>query len=244
MKVLNPTVTVMLASHMKPAWLPSTLDSVLHQTRRDIEVIVADSAEWCGPNPNTAPLTRQEMWDTSGQYSRHPLVTWVTLDQRWPTPLIDRACPYAYVWNRVIEAGLVRGKYVAVFTDDDLYQPTFIEKMAGYLDAHGVGAVYCAQDQIRYVNEHEPWAPVRTLDADKPRIAGQFDGQVDMTQVMFRRSVIEWLPQPVFNEDPPDAVCRHADGVFLEKLVGIAGVVPNIPDVLVTHRYTPDSTYN
>ena len=32
--------------------------------------------------------------------------------------------------------------------------------------------------------------------------------------------------------------------VFLEKLVGIAGVVPNIPDVLVTHRYTPDSTYN
>jgi hypothetical protein len=244
MKVLNPTVTVMLASHMKPRWLPEALDSILMQTRRDIEIVVADSAEWLGANPGTAPTSRQAMRDTYEQYSRHPLITWVTLNQRWPTPLPERACPYTYVWNRIIEAGLVRGKYVAVFTDDDVYAPTFIERMAGYLDEHGVGAVYCSEEQVRWAGEHEPWAPVRTLAADSYRIAGQFLDQVDMCQVMFRRSTMDWLPQPVFSEAPADESCRRADGLFLEQLAQVAGVVPNIPEPLVTHRYTPDSTYN
>ena len=239
MKVLNPTVTVMLASHMKPVWLGSTLDSILRQTRLDIEVVVADSGAWL-PSP---PSQRWEMQRLHDTYAPHPLVTWVTLDQTWPTPLIDRACPYTYVWNRVIDAGLVRGKYVAVFTDDDLYAPTFVERMAGYLDDHPEAkAVYCAQEQTRL--DDERWVPVRTLTADGPRGPGEFDGQVDMTQVMFRSACFTELPYPPFNEAPADDVCRHADGLFLERLAGMTGPVPNIPETLVIHRYTPDSTYN
>lgn len=249
MKVLNPTVTVMLASHNKPRWLPAAIDSILAQTRLDIQVVVADSGAWIGRGDDDAVRMAEIHIACSG----HPLIEWVTLDQRWPTPLPERACPYTWVWNRVIEAGLVRGKYLAVFTDDDVYAPTFVERMAGFLDSYFDGAVYCAQDRQVYDEPSGLWVPSPlVLGADHPRGPGEFLDQVDMTQVMFRTEVLGVMPSPPFNEDPADQACRHADGVFLERLVNltgilparITGVVPNIPEVLVTHRYTPDSTYN
>jgi hypothetical protein len=260
-KVLNPTVTIMLASHMKPNWLPESLESILAQTRRDIQVIVADSGAWIGREPEIVAADHPAaMGQIYHQYVTHPLIEWVTLDQRWPTPLPERACPYTYVWNRVIEAGLVRGKYLAVFTDDDVYAPTFVERMAGFLDSHFDGAVYCGQGRSQWeaASEGYPggrWVPGMLHQghaADRPRGPGEFLDQVDMTQVMFRTEVLGVMPSPPFDEDPADQACRHADGVFLERLVNltgilparITGVVPNIPDVLVTHRYTPDSTYN
>jgi hypothetical protein len=247
-------VTIMLASHMKPNWLPESLESILAQTRRDIQVVVADSGAWIGREEDyDAPDYPAAMEQLYRRYSTHPLIEWVTLDQRWPTPLPERACPYTYVWNRVIEAGLVRGKYLAVFTDDDVYKPTFVERMAGFLDSHFDGAVYCAQDRQAYDQPSGLWvASPLMLGADHPRGPGEFLDLVDMTQVMFRTEVLGVMPSPPFDEDPADQACRHADGVFLERLVNLTGilparmtgVVPNIPDVLVTHRYTPDSTYN
>jgi glycosyltransferase involved in cell wall biosynthesis len=269
MKVLNPTVTIMLASHMKPDWLPSALESILSQTRRDIQVVVADSGAWIGRETDyDAPDHPAAMEQIYHRYEGHPLIEWVTVDQAWPTPLPERACPYTYVWNRIIEANLVRGKYVAVFTDDDLYAPTFVERMAGYLDEHpDVWAVYCGQERSRWEprgedNQYHGWmpaAPHPAAIADRPRGPGEFHWQVDMTQVMFRRDALDemrcektdvdgltWsaLTKDAFNEDPDDQPCRSADGEFLERLATLAGVVPNIPETLVTHRYTPDSTYN
>lgn len=258
MKVLNPTVTIMLASHMKPRFLPSALDSCLIQTRLDIEVVVADSGAWLdGIEMSTVGARAWEasstMWDVYKRYADHPLVNWVTLNQRWPSPLIDRACPYTYVWNRIIAAGLVKGDYVAVFTDDDLYSPVFIERMVDELESHEdrPWAVYCGQPRQRWEVDPDPdsgnpprWVPADRAPggvADRPRGPGEFQDQVDMTQVMFRRGVFDHFR---FDETPADGACRRADGEFLERLAQLARVVPNVPEDLVTHRYTPDSTYN
>ena len=79
MKILCPAVTCVLVSHMKPQYLDVALRSAAdEQTRRDVEIVVADSGQWIG-------VQSQEAADMAAQYarwSRHPLVTWVTTGER------------------------------------------------------------------------------------------------------------------------------------------------------------------
>lgn len=239
-KVLHPTVTVLLASHLKPDWLPSALDSVLTQTRLDVQVIVCDSGEWIsgGAVGVSGPMT-----SIQERYARHPLIDWVTLGE--PPRLIDRACPYGYTWNRVLESGLARGRYLAIFTDDDLYAPTYVETMAGYLDRHPrERAVWCSLRRVHVDSPNGPAHGMFQIMAEQPRHPGQWLDQVDMLQVMFHRQVLAKIPAPWFSEDPTDEVCRHADGLFLERLAEVVGPVPNVAELLVTHRHTLQSTYN
>lgn len=253
MKVIDPRVTIMLASHMKPNWLPSSLESILAQTRRDIQIIVCDSGEWIGRETDyDAPDQPAAMHQLYQRYSVHPLIEWVTLGQQ--PRLIERACPYTYAWNRIIESGLIRGRYIAVFTDDDLYRPQFVERMAGYLDNAAASesarvapmlipaAVWCSQDRVHEDPLGQRPDPM-VIHADHVKTAGWLD-HVDITQVMFYRALLDHMNRPVFDESPDNATCRHADGLFLERLAGVAAPVPNIDEVLVTHRYTPVSTYN
>lgn len=243
MKVLNPIVSIVMASHMKPEYLPTAVYSVLDQTRQDFELIVVDSGEWIN-QPNSP------MEQVYQRLSRHPLIEWVSLGES--PRLIERACPYAYIWNMAIR-DLVRGKYVCFFTDDDLYKPNFLEEMVGYLNANPeAGAVFCAQDRERQIAGE--WFPEPGISADTTR--STFDNYVDMIQMMVRYQTLmdmspwdegdveEWRAFQWFPEDPADASCRHADGQFMDKVGQLLGEVPNIPQVLCTHRYTPVSTYN
>ncbi len=67
---------------------------------------------------------------------------------------------------------------------------------------------------------------------------------MDGTQVMFRRELLDRIGDPWLTEDPADAVCRHSDGIFLDKIGVLAGAVDNIDEVLVVHRFTELSTYS
>lgn len=237
MKVINPTVSIVLASHMKPEYLPDALDSILDQTRLDIEVILIDSGEWIPQQTDKRSQAMQAIYDV---YSTHPLINWYTLGE---TPhLIDRKCPYAYIWNLAIRE-LIRGKYICFFTDDDLYSPEYVEQMAGYLDVNpDHPAVFCAESWIR-IEADGTTTDVRTIPADAPR--STFDNEVDMLQMMVRKDkVLDWMSDPWFNEDSSDASCRHADGQFMDRVGHRFGEVPNLPLSLVTHRFTPISTYN
>lgn len=234
MKVLFPTVTIVMTSHCKPAYLGQAVASVLRQTRRDFQLLLVDSGEWADDS------------DMAGHYRRyhdHQLIDWVTTGQK--PGLINRVCPIAFVTNEVIRAGLVRGRYVCSFTDDDLYYPRFVELMAGYLDEHPDAlAVYSAQDRVtvRIDGQVEPAGPF--IAADGPRGPGQFLGQVDMLQMMYRREVLDMIGDPWFGEEPADQQCRLSDGTFMELVAGFAGLVPGIPETLTTHRYTPESIYS
>lgn len=234
MKVLSPAVTCIVGSHMKP-YLRDALNSVLVQTRLDIQVIVADSGQWIGKQDERS----QQMASVYADFHHHPLIEWVTTGEG---PELKReVCPISWATNQVIRAGLVRGRYVCTFYDDDEYYPTFIEKMAGFLDDNPARAVWCSQDRVR-LDPDGAETVVGIIHATSAKSLGMFDCQVDGAQVMFRREVLDSIGDPWLPEDPGDS-CRHSDGIFLERLAMAAGLVPNVPEVLLKHRFTPISTY-
>ena len=234
MKVLSPTVTVLLTSHMKP-YLRDALDSILRQTRLDVQILVVDSGQWIGRDD---PVSGQ-MRVIHQVYRGHPLVEWVTTGE--DAELRRHKCPVGWVTNEVIRAGLIRGRYVSMFYDDDMYYPTFIERMAGHLDGHpDASAVWCSQDRIRLDSDGSEEL-IGVITATGPKRYG-WDCQVDGAQIMFRRELLDKIGDPWLPEDPGDT-CRHSDGLFLEKLGVAYGTVPNILDVLLAHRFTPLSTY-
>lgn len=234
MKVLSPAITCIVGSHMKP-YLRDSLNSILAQTRLDVQIIVADSGQWLGDEDPTSVA----MAAIYADFHNHPLIEWVTTGER--PGLIDRKCPIAWVTNEVIRAGLIRGRYVCTFYDDDVYYPTFFERMAGHLDASPHVAVWCSQDRV-VLRPDGTSSVVSQILALRPKTGPEFDCQVDGAQIMFRREALDAIGDPWLPEDPANGSCRHSDGIFLDRL-GALGVVENIPETLLAHRFTPISTY-
>lgn len=220
---------------MKP-YLRQALESVVAQTRRDLQVLVVDSGRWIGSEDELS----LQMAAICSDYQAHPLVEWVFTGEG--ADLRQHKCPIGYVTNEVIRAGLVRGRYVCTFYDDDRYRPTFMERMAGHLDEHpDAKAVHCSEARVVL----HPAGPrtIGMLVADGPRRAGQMDCQVDGAQVMFRREVLDEIGDPWLVEGPDWRDCSHSDGLFLERLASVCGEVSHVSEVLVEHRHTDLSTY-
>lgn len=237
MKFLAPAVTIIVTAHMKPT-LGEALGTVIAQTRKDFQCLVLDSGQWVEREGERAAA----MGSVYREYNQHPLIEWVFTGE--PPDLIRKVCPVAWVTNEAIRAGLVRGRYVCTFYDDDLYDPEFAEEMAGYLDEHPeAAAVWCTEQRATW-RPHTGTEVTTSIPATGPKTAGQMDCQVDGAQVMFRREMLDKIGDPWLPEDPADASCRHSDGIFLEKLAQAAGVIYPLGKALVTHRHTPMSTYS
>jgi hypothetical protein len=233
-KFLRPAVTVLLASHMKP-YLRDALVSVAAQTRTDLQLLVVDSGQWIGRDDDRC----KQMAAVYEDWHAHPLVEWVFTGE--DPGLRQRACPIAWVTNETIRAGLVRGRYVSTFYDDDRYDRQFVGEMAGHLDRHqDVAAVWCSEDRARLDADGEQ--VIARIVADGVLSGPVCDNRVDGAQVMFRREVLDDIGDPWLPEDPALSVCRHSDGIFLDRLASLHPIHP-VPEVLVTHRFTPISTY-
>lgn len=233
---MNPTVTIILTSHMKPT-LADAIASVISQTRMDFECVVMDSGQWRNKDDELS----QKMHFIYAT-SQAPHLRWEFTDEE--PGLHDRVCPVGWATNEATSRGLVRGKYVCTFYDDDLYDPRFVETMAGYLDEHPDElAVWCSQ--ARAALRDGRTEETGRIMADRILTPGTIDCRVDGGQVMFRREVIEQMGDRWMTEERGE--CWHSDGVFLEKLVLLCGgeIRPvGLMDPLMTHRNTPYSTYS
>lgn len=243
---MSGRVTCILTAHMKP-YLRDALSSVLAQTAADrLDVVVVDSGQWLtadGAARRDDPTSLEMASIRRRFFGQGPIQQWRFTGE---SPDLRREkCPVGWATNEVIRAGLVTGDYVCTFYDDDRWHPTFVERMAGYLDEHPDQlAVWCSQNRIR-LNHDGTEQLIGVIPAVTAKRPGQWDCQVDGGQIMFRREVLDQIGDPWLPEDPTDAVCRHSDGIFLEKLGAVAGVVHPLPggDVLYDHRFTPISTY-
>src|SRR4029453_12868524 len=180
---------------MKPT-LRDALDSILAQTRLDVQVLVIDSGRWRGKPGWIARL----MGRVHADYAEHPLIEW-TFTGEGPD-LREHKCPVAYVTNNAIRAGLVRGRYMCTFYDDDRYEPRFVEVMAGYLDDNPPArAVWCSEVKAN-LNADGTETPIAAIAAPAPRGGATFCDQVDGAQVMWRRELLDAIGDPWIPEDP------------------------------------------
>lgn len=112
-----PRISVLIPTWNRERYLGRAIESVLEQSYRDFEIVVADD----GSEDATAELVRRY---AGVRYVYQP----------------HRGIPAAR--NLALEAA--NGELIAWLDSDDLYAPAKLEKQAAYLDAHPeCGIVFC-----------------------------------------------------------------------------------------------------
>lgn len=218
--VLIPTVTILMTSTGRMPYMKQALDSVRKQTRQDFELLVINKGEF--------PL------DLTIYPSNFTFIQTGESDN-----IKKEVCILGYIFNQAYKQGLIRGEYLCTFYDDDLYNPHFIEKMAGYLDSHPeCNIVRCTQNRYEFINDKVVNSAV--FKADKIILQGeQVDCKVDGGQVMIRTSILKYMPKPLMTEIVGD--CAHSDGVFLENIMKNTNQMDFIDEALYEHRTVPSS---
>lgn len=235
-EVADPAVTAVLTSHMKPL-LREALESVMAQTRLvDLHVVVVDSGLWHDRDDDIS----KEMARVFDDFAHLPQVEWVTTEEEPGLPA--RLCPVAWAFNEAVRMGLVRGRFMCTFYDDDRWHPTFVEKMAGALEADpDVRAVWCSQRRI-WLHPDGREDVFGVIAATGPRHGAVNDCRVDGGQVMWRAELLDLIGDPWIPEAP--STCYHSDGLFLDKLGAVAGTIHPVPLILCDNRRTPISTFS
>ena len=127
-----PLVSICIPTFNNANFISSTLDSIINQTYKNIEIIVVDNAS----TDNTKEIV-ESYSDKRISYHRN-LETIHCLSN----------------WNLCIE--LAQSDFVAIYHSDDIYEPSIIEKELGVLkNKPEIGAVFCLDNIIdengRYV---------------------------------------------------------------------------------------------
>lgn len=108
-----PLVSIVIPTYNAERFLAETIRSALHQTYRDIEVIVADDGSTDGTKGVVADFIKKD-----------PRVKYV----------YQKNAGQSAARNAAIAAA--KGKYVAFLDSDDLFLPEKIETQVGYLEAN------------------------------------------------------------------------------------------------------------
>lgn len=145
-----PTVSAVVPNYNHARYLKQRLDSILHQTRQDIELLYLDDASTDDSN-----LVAQ-------QFTSDPRVR-VILNQR------NSGSPFLQ-WNKGVSEA--RGKYVWIAEADDYAQPNILERLSAVLDSSpNVGLAYCQSVAVdadaQVLNDGTDWT--NDLNSDRWR---------------------------------------------------------------------------
>jgi glycosyltransferase involved in cell wall biosynthesis len=182
-----------MATHNRRRFLPEAVACFLAQTISDSELIVIDDG--------TDPV--RELIPVGPRF--HYL-------RREPEPKKHRLCTL-----REIGRGVARGKYHAVWDDDDLYHPERLAAQIEALERAGAGLCLLASSIVRREDPPGEWV---YTPSDPYRL--------DNAAV--------FLPPPTFTWDMDlriDAAPRVLKAVFNHSLV----VLPDRPDLMITRRH-------
>lgn len=115
-----PRVTVCLPTYNRAHYLSGAIESVLNQTFRDFELLICDNA-----STDETPEVVKRFRDTRVRYVRHP--------QNIGMP---------GNWLHVINAST--GQYCGILSDDDRWEPAFLERLIVPLDEdESVDVAFC-----------------------------------------------------------------------------------------------------
>lgn len=137
-----PTVSVVMPTYNRANLLPRAIESILHQTFRDFELIIVD--------------------DGSTDHSKEVLQSYADLDDRIIVLYNSENKGISYSRNRGNNAA--RGKYIAIMDSDDISLPKRLEKSVDFLEKHpditAVNSTYTKTSSPKTNN----WVPKKRLD--------------------------------------------------------------------------------
>lgn len=120
----GPLVSVFVPAYNAGRFLRRTLDSVLSQTYRHLEIVVLDDAS----TDDTAAITRSYD-DCRLTYLRN-----------------ERNLGQFRTMSRAVE--LSHGEFIAIYHSDDVYEPDIVEREVAFLRSHPAAGAVFAQDNI------------------------------------------------------------------------------------------------
>lgn len=235
----GPKVSVFIPSYNKREWVLDALRSVFSQTMADWEL-------WLLENSNDGGITRGiiDCELASQPEEIRSKIHYEKLDGEE----IERKRQETYItaWLLNVYYPEANGEYIFYLSDDDLIDPGCLEIMAGTLDANPDYRVVYAS--LRHgtpagPGDCGPWPDAGIAAQDPKMFPGSVDSRIDGGQIMHHKSCLDALAYPYFEEVSSPATARHADGIFMERLVGRFPFWP-VEQYLITHRWLGISTWS
>lgn len=235
---MSPKVSVFLPSFNKGDYVLDAMRSVFGQTRTDWEL-------WLLENSNdgmTHEIVEKELFRLC--YDKDPRVHYERLEGEE----IERQRQEKYIttWLLNVYYPEALGDYIFYLSDDDLIDANCLEIMAAYLDdnpSHHVAYAGLRHATPSGPGDNGPFPDAGIPAKDVRSFSGSVDGFIDGGQVMHRKTCLDHLVPPYFEESPHGGTARHSDGIFLERLVGRFPFWP-IDKYLITHRWTTKSVWS
>lgn len=215
-----------MTSYNKPHFVGKALRAALNQTMGDFELLLMDD--------NSDSATRQAiepfLSDPRVKFYRSRVKT---LEER------AKKTRYAVLINQAIR--LSKGTYITYLTDDNIYHPRRLERMAGYLDARPDVQVVYSASVTRYVDERG--RIIRTVERPATQVTRMAPCIVDHCSVMHRRSILPAVYRrfgSFWDEDPQ--FYRIGDARFFWRLNQLWPFHP-LPEVMDYNYITATSLH-
>lgn len=208
-------VSVIMTSYNKPHFVGKVLRAALNQTLGDFELLLMDD----NSDEETQRAIRPFLSDPRVRFYRSRVKT---LEER------ARKTRYAVLINRALK--LAKGEYITYLTDDNIYHPCRLERMAAYLDERPDVQIVYSSSVTRYVDERG--RIIRTVERPAVQVTRMAPCIVDHCSVMHRRSILPEVYRRFggyWDEDPQ--YWRIGDARFFWRLNQLWPFHP-LPEVL------------
>lgn len=207
-KRLHPTVSVIIPAHNAQEFLAEAIDSILHQTFSDFELIIVND----GSTDQTGKIAQQ--------YAQQ--------DKR------VKVISYRQNKGESAAANLgflkSKGKYIARMDADDIAHSRRLEKQVRFLDKHPNYIVVGSQAHI--INEHNQIIGQKLFPTSHQDIYREYGNLHPMLHpsIMVRKSMIPWTGKLWANQAEPN------DDYYTLFHFLKAGKFANLPEKLMLYR--------
>lgn len=186
LKQMTVKISICIPTYNGAQYLEACLDSVLNQTYKDIEILVVD--------------------DGSTDATFEILERYAATDQR--IRLFRNECNLGLVgnWNRCVE--LARGQWIKYLFQDDLLDPSCIEKMLALGERTGCPLVACRRD---FLFEDVPQSTHDVYQRFTTDISmdAAMNGRIHLTPEQFCDAVLKFGSAKNFVGEPSSTLIRH-----------------------------------
>jgi glycosyltransferase involved in cell wall biosynthesis len=211
-----PLVSIAIAAYNRAHLIGRTLDSLLRQSVDDFEIIISD--------------------DASSDATREVCERYAAADERIRYSRNEHRLGLGGNCSRVLS--MTCGEFVVLAGDDDIYEPTFLERLLGEMRRDpSLSIVACRVDLIdaddavvRKMSQHFADEPASSPLRSAHRMLWR--GYGNLMTGMYRRehTMRTWLYRPAWRDD-----WEAIDLLFLFEMAMQGGII-SIPDILLHKR--------